>query len=978
MEHFRLQRTTLIRGRVGRARARHPLAPRARTRHDFSKTSLNHRFLAAAVAVGLTLASGLSRADAPQAGDAGALLPVDIGSPERLEISPAEFKLSGPRQKLQLIVTGYYADGRVQDLTRAARFSTTDVNIAVCNAGVVLPKADGVASIIVHAGEIEAEARIDVTGQNVPQPVSFHYGTLVALSKQGCNSGACHGSPSGKGGFRMSLRAFDAKLDEYTLLREEFGRRTDSLDPENSLLLLKPLMKASHGGGLKLHTDDPAYAILRDWISEGCRMDPQDAPTCVSIKLLPGRNRVLMRPAHTQQMCVLAEFSDGTVRDVTELAVYTTSDTEVADVTRGGLVIGLDRGEAAVIVRYLEFIESAILTFVKEIDGYEWREQPVNNYVDSLVHEKLQKLRYLPSELCTDEEFLRRLSLDIVGSLPSIEQTEEFLNDPASDKRAKLADRLLQQPDYGKFWALKWGDLLRLTKGQVGEDGVHKYHRWIERAVSTNMPYNEFAQHLLTASGSTLENPPANFFRTAKDMNDCVETISQIFLGARLQCAKCHNHPFERWTQDNYYGMGAFFNRVQRKKTRRTDELFVWSAPSGDVTQPRTGKKMNPWVPVVGNLDELNDIDRRTSFADWLTSKNNPYFARIEVNRIWSHLLGKGIVDPVDDFRESNPPSNAPLLDALADDFIEHGFDRMHVIRTIVNSRTYQMSHRPNDFNRDDTKYFSHYWPQLLSAEQMLDAICHVTGVAETFASLPAGMKATHLPAPDLVNHEFLKVFGQPERQTVCQCERTTESNLGMAIQFLNGPLIHNKVRDGANRFRSLISSGKSDEEIISALNLAALSRPPTDEEMGAKIQHMASKQEQLEQENVRLKAEIEVAGQKRDELTAALREKVFDTRLLTVPEAIRVDVKAALTAAEESRNDVQVYLASKFSSLRDVTDEQLLKELPEADQKQLTETETSFAKLKDSVMSPEDIRLVGLEDICWVLLNRNEFLFNH
>ena len=727
-----------------------------------------------------------------------------------------------------------------------------------------------------------------------------------------------------------------------------------------------------------MNTHDPAYVVLRNWISEGCQTDAPGTPTCVGIKVTPGENRVLTRPAHTQQLSVLAEFTDGSLRDITDLAVYSTSDTEVADVTKGGLVIGQERGEVAVIVRYLEFIESTILTFVKDIDKYEWQPQPTNNYIDTLVHAKLQKLRYLPSGLCTDEEFLRRVSLDITGSLPTIEEARQFVADPSADKRAQLVNRLLERPSYGKFWALKWGDLLRLTKGQVGEDGVHKYHRWIERAVSSNMPYDEFARQLLTASGSTLENPPANFFRTAKDMNDCVETVSQIFLGARLQCAKCHNHPFERWTQDNYYGMGAFFNRVQRKKTRRADEIFVWSADSGDVTQPRTGQTMKPWVPVAGAVSELNDIDRRTSFADWLTSAENPFFAKIEVNRIWSHLLGRGIVDPVDDFRESNPPSNAPLLEALAQDFTDHGFDRVHMIRAIVNSRTYQMSHRPNDFNRDDTKYFSHYWPRLLTAEQMLDAICQVTGIEETFESLPAGIKATHLPAPDLVNHEFLKVFGQPERQTVCQCERASESNLGMAIQFLNGPLIHGKVRDSDNRFRLLVNSGESDEQIISTLNFAALSRPPTDDEMQAEIQHMAAKREQLKNENIRLLAEIEVASDSLTELKTKLREKVFETRLLSVPEEIRADVKVALTTAKETRSDVQTYLTDKLGSLYVVTDEHLMKELVEEDQKLLTDTESNISGLRDSVLSPDGIRIMGIEDICWVLLNRNEFLFNH
>ena len=360
------------------------------------------------------------------------------------------------------------------------------------------------------------------------------------------------------------------------------------------------------------------------------------------------------------------------------------------------------------------------------------------------------------------------------------------------------------------------------------------------------MPYDEFARQLLTATGSTLSNPPANFFRTAGDMNDSVETISQIFLGARLQCAKCHNHPFERWTQDNDYGMGAFFNRIQRKKTRRADELFVWVNSPGEVTQPRTGKQMKPWLPGQGDLEEADEFDRRRTFADWLTKKENPFFGKIEVNRIWSHLFGQGIVEPADDFRDTNPPSNAELLDALAVDFAESGFDRKHMLRTMLNSRTYQSSFRPNDFNETDARCFSHYQPRMLSAEQLLDAICHVTGLPETFGSLPPGTQATQLPAPDLVKNDFLKIFGQPERQTVCACERTNESNLGMAIQFFNGPLVYGKLRDENNRFRKLSAENKTDEQIVTVLYLAAVCRKPTDKELEASLAHINSKEDRV------------------------------------------------------------------------------------------------------------------------------------
>ena len=840
---------------------------------------------------------------------------VVIGEPLKIEIEPVEFHLGGVREKLQLLVTGHYEGGGVQDLTRVAEFSSSDDAIVTSERGVVLPHGDGTAEVTVSVGGREAATKVHVTGQSSAQPVSFRNDTLAALSKQGCNQGACHGSPTGKGGFRLSLRAFDAKLDEYTLLREEYGRRANPLDPTASLLLLKPLMKVTHGGGSRLRTTDPAYDVLHDWVAEGCRTDIESAPRCVGIDVTPGDDRTIRAPAHTQQLAVRARYTDGSVRDITELAVYSTSDTEVADVTASGLVVAHDRGEVAVIVRYLEFIESTLLTFVKDIEGYAWNSPPANNYVDELVHAKLKKLNYLPSELCTDDEFLRRAYLDVIGILPTTEEAERFLTDSSEGKRSALIDELLERREYGKFWALKWGDVLRMTSGQVGADGVHKYHRWVENAFNGNMAYDEFARRLLTASGSTFSNPPANFYRTTKDMNDCVEVVSQIFLGARLQCAKCHNHPYERWTQDNYYGMGAFFNRFKQKKLGRTDELIIYSVDSGEVTQPRTGEKMKPWVPVAGVIENANPADYRATFADWLTAVGNPFFARVEVNRIWNHLFGRGVVDPVDDFRESNPPSNAPLLDALASDFIEHGFDRKHIVRTIVNSRTYQMSHRPNEFNKSDFKYFSHYRPRLLSAEQMLDAIGHVTGLPERFDALPSQMRATQLPAPDLVSHEFLKLFGQPERQTVCECERAGESNLGMAIQFLNGPLIQNKVQGEGNRFRKLVAVGQTDEQVITALYLSALSRPPTAEEMQASLQHIAAKQSGVEIENAKIQAEL-------DRLRGAMNET--------------------------------------------------------SDKEQLSELETQVVELKKSMSTPTEVRLTGIEDICWVLLNRNEFLFNH
>ncbi|MBW3599153.1 MAG: DUF1549 and DUF1553 domain-containing protein [Planctomycetes bacterium] len=771
----------------------------------------------------------------------------DRPAPATIDVFPPAVRFDGPREQMQLVITTNYADDRQADATRSASFASSDPGVAVVENGVVLPRGDGKAEIAVEVGGLTTTVAVEVENYSRPAPVSFYHGALAAITKQGCNAGACHGSPSGKGGFRMSLRAFDPELDKFTLIREEYGRRTNVHDPDSSLLLLKPMMKVPHGGGLKLTKGDPAFTLLRDWIAEGCRLDPPEAPKCVRIEVFPGSGRVYKiddatKDANQQQLCVLAHFSDGSVRDVTPLAVYSSSDEQVAEVAVGGLVTGKDRGEAAIMVRYMEFIESVYVTFVRDIEGFAWSDPPSNNYIDDHVYAKLKQLKFLPSELCADEEFIRRVYLDTIGVLPTIEETQAFLSDSAPDKRSKLIDGLLERPEYARFWALKWGDLLRMTKKAVGDAGVHKYHQWLLRSFQENAPYDEFAREVLTASGSTHVNPAANFYRTATDVNDTVESIAQVFLGARLQCAKCHNHPFERWTQDNYYGMAAFFNRVQRKSASRPDEMFVYAARSGEITQPRTGETMKPWAPEAGEMDVPADADRRDPFAHWLTEKDNPFFARVEANRIWAHLFGRGIVDPPDDFRDSNPPSNAALLDALAKDFAEYRFDRKHLLRTILNSRTYQASSRPNEFNDEDKKFFSHYQPRLLSAEQLLDAICHVTGVAEKFGSLPASVKATQLPSPDLADNEFLKVFGQPERQTVCECERSDDSNLGQALQLFNGPLVHGKLRDANNRFRRLISENKPDDEVIRTLYLAALCREPSEGELEASLSHVAAK----------------------------------------------------------------------------------------------------------------------------------------
>ena len=488
---------------------------------------------------------------------------------------------------------------------------------------------------------------------------------------------------------------------------------------------------------------------------------------------------------------------------------------------------------------------TSALTFLKEVPGFTWSNPPENNYIDTHIFAKLRKMQILPSDLCNDSEFLRRVRLDIVGALPTPEETNAFLADTDPGKRAKLIDQLLERPEYVKLWTLKWADLLRVRNAKVMVGGVYKFHHWLVAAVRNNMPYDQFARQLLTASGSTFVNPPANYYRAAVDTQDCAETTAQLFLGIRINCAKCHNHPFEKWTQDNYYGIAAFFNRVGRKAGLMPEEQVIWLQRGGEVTQPRTGKQMQPWLPLLGSIDLPGEVDRRERFVEWLTKPENPFFAKVGVNRLWGQLMGRGIVDPVDDFRDSNPPASAELLAALADDFVKHGYDCKHMLRTILNSRTYQLGSRVNPFNAGDAKYFSHAVSRLVPAEQLLDAICQVTMVPEKFSGMPAGTRAAELPSPD-VNNDFMRIFGQPMRETVCACERSSDANLSQALQMINGPMVHAKVKDGQNRFRRLAQANKTNAEIVNELYLAALCRQADPTELATATAHIEKATDRL------------------------------------------------------------------------------------------------------------------------------------
>ncbi len=765
---------------------------------------------------------------------------VEIGQPAGLAIEPGRIELINKRTQQQLLVTGKYSGDEVRDLTAAATFASSNPAVAKVEGSVVLPVGNGEAVVTATVAGQTASVPVLVKNIAAPAPVSFKNETQMALTKAGCNMGACHGSPSGKGGFRLSLRAYDPELDIMTVRSEFFGRRTNIMEPGESLLLRKPLMEVAHGGGKRLKKGDPAHKVLEQWIGEGLRLDAATEPDLVRIETIPAK-RVLKQLGTRQQIVVLGHFSDGSIRDVTALTDFTTSNESVGSVNVQGLVTKNGRGETAILARYLTGMSTTYLTFLEEVPGFAWNNPAESNFVDSAVFEKLKQLQILPSEVCTDDEFLRRVTLDLTGRLPSADEAKALITDVANpNRRAVIVDRLLDSNEFASFWALKWGDVLRSNSKKLKTAGVHKFREWIYESVRSDKPLDQFARELLTANGSVFENPPANFWRASRDPLDATETTAQLFLGVRIQCAKCHNHPFERWTQDNYYGIAAAFARVGRKNSVDADEEVIFTQAGGEVTQPRTNKQMKVHLLLKGDVDVPADQDRRTVFAAWLTSPENPFFAKSVTNRIWGHLMGRGIVEPVDDFRDSNPPSNARLIDELSKQFVSNGFSQKWAIRTICNSRTYQLSSRKNGFNKDDEIYSSHANTRLLSAEQLLDGICAVTSVPEQFPGFPLGTRACELADPP-TDHYFLKVFGQPQREMACQCERSSESNLSQALQMINGPVVHNKLRADNGRIATMIKEMKPDDEIIASLYLAALARTPSAEEMTASKTHIAA-----------------------------------------------------------------------------------------------------------------------------------------
>ncbi|MDB5318638.1 MAG: hypothetical protein JWN40_269 [Phycisphaerales bacterium] len=665
--------------------------------------------------------------------------------------------------------------------------------------------------------------------------VSFRNDVMAVISKAGCNAGACHGNKTGKGGFKLSLRGQDPDLDYAALTHDLFARRTNAIDPDRSLILLKATAQIAHEGGQRFRTDSLEYNIFRRWIETGTPPDGAGTPTLVRLEVSPAQ-QVLVEPAEGVTIKALAVFSDGSRRDVSNLAVYEQS-ADLAKISADGVVRRLRMGETTVIVRFLQMQQPVRLAFVPARPDFAWTPVASANYIDDQVLAKLRMLRINQSDPANDLEFLRRAYLDLIGVLPTVAEAKTFLADATIDKRSRLIDRLFDRPEYADQWAMKWSDLLRNEERALDRKGVQNFHHWIRQGIAQNKPLDQFVRELLAARGSTYTSPATNYYRANRDPVVRGEATAQLFLGVRLQCAQCHNHPFDRWTQDDYYGWADVFARVDYKvlENRRGDkndkhefvgEQIVYEAREGDVKDPRGDRSVKPLLLGAGT-EVSNDASRIDALANWVTSPANPFFAKAQVNRIWFHLMGRGLVDPVDDFRPTNPASHPELLDALAKDFVAHKYDVRYMIRLIMSSQAYGLSSEPNATNADDEINYSHAIPRRLTAEQLLDAQHQVTGVPAEFNGYPRGMRAGEIPGVRVTKARksrpsqadmFLVTFGKPARELVCECERSMDTTLGQAFQLISGPEIASLLADSDNRLTQLIKSGKTDGEAVAEL----------------------------------------------------------------------------------------------------------------------------------------------------------------
>lgn len=759
-----------------------------------------------------------------------------------LALLPSRFKLSGPHARQQVLVEQVRDKQFTAQLTNDFVLTSTDTNIVKIEGDVALPLKNGMATITAKAGNDVATAEVTVVGMDRPIEWSFRNHVQPVLAKAGCSSGACHGAAAGQNGFRLSLRGYDDQGDYLALTRHALGRRIIPSDPGRSLMLLKPTGAVPHKGGKKFDADSVEYRVLSEWIAAGTPGPKTEDARIERIEILP--EHVILKPDASQQLIVRAYFSDGHTEDVTRWVKYSAANASVATVDDNGKAQVVGNGAGAITAWYLSRIAIATVTvpYTNSVPGEVFANAPRRNFIDELVTEKLQSLNLPPSPRSTDQEFIRRAFLDTMGTLPTAEETRAFLSNKSPNKRDELIESLLSRPEFVDYWTYKWSDLLLVQSKKLKVAAMWSYYNWIRNNVAANTPWDNMVRNLITAQGSTLENGAGNFFVLHEDPRLMAETTSQAFLGMSVNCAKCHNHPMEKWTNDEYYQFANLFARVRAKTGQNDGDHIIFAAASGDLAQPLRGKPQPP-RPLEGKaLPTDSPEDRRIALADWLVSPDNPYFSRAIVNRVWANFYGVGLVEAVDDLRITNPASNEKLLAATAKYLADQKFDLKALMRAILQSETYQRSSRPLPENAADTRFYSRYYPRRLMAEVLLDAFSQVSGVPTEFQTdlrnenrglgdkYPLGIRALQLPDTKIASY-FLKTFGRPDREKTCECERTAEPSVTQVLHIANGDTINQKLAAKGNRIEKLLTDNTQPDKIIEEAYLSSLSRYPTDGE---------------------------------------------------------------------------------------------------------------------------------------------------
>jgi hypothetical protein len=826
-----------------------------RTAHWLAPTALAAVLLASGP---LSAGDLYSDKDGPKADQVALPKPSEVLS---FTVHPTTISLKGLDAAQQFVVTAGLADKRLQDLTGEVKYEAADPKVVrITSTGRVLPLSNGSTEITIAYGDKVAKVAVKTESCDVNLPINFANQVVPVFTKLGCNSGGCHGKASGQNGFKISLLGFEPEVDYAALVKEGRGRRLFPASPDNSLLLQKAVGAVPHGGGKRMEVGSDEYRLVRRWIAAGTPYGDKQDPFVTRISVTP-EHRIMTRNNH-QQFAAYAHYSDGSVEDITRRAQYESNEQEIATVDSAALVHTLAMsGEAAIMVRYQSQVAVFRATVPLGVKTPDWQFKP-QTLVDDLTATKWKQLGLVPSELCSDEQFIRRLSIDLTGTLPTPAQVNAFVADKDPSKRDKLVDFLLDSAEYSYFFANKWADILRVKRrNEPGRaKGTFAFHNWIRNAVAEDMPYDEFARAILGAVGDEIASPPTVWYKELQNPEQFVDDTAQVFLGLRMACAQCHHHPYEKWSQDDYWGLAAFFGRVGRKNVpvpgsdpnqQGTARQIIFSRSSGSVANKRTGQAA-PMKPLDAEPVQVGgDQDPRQVLLDWMVDGKNPFFAKAVANRYWAHFFGRGIVDPLDDMRVTNPPSNPELLDALAAELVKNKFSLKSLVRVICKSRTYQLSSTPNEFNKHDKQNYARYYPKRMSAEVLFDAVCQVTESPTPFGGLPqdkhAPKRAIMLPDESFASY-FLDVFGRPQRISACECERVSEANLAQALHLLNSDEVQGKLSRANGRADLLAKDPRPDADKVDELFQWAFARKPTAEQRDIALAHIAKNKDNKKQ----------------------------------------------------------------------------------------------------------------------------------